>query len=357
MSDTKREVDDLRQEIAKLDTQLLGTLEKRAKAARKIGDLRKDQPAALPQTDRASLSALVARASGEMPVDAVREIFREVFASCLSLELPVPVTYVGPEGGAGHAAARIRFGASPSFVSAESTAAALEEISQHRAQFAVVPLETRDEGPVQPTIMALTASDLKIVATFEAASNLQLLNRTGSMNDIAKIYATPDDHAHSQRLLASLAPKVSVLDVKTPLVACQLAFEDPAAAAIATEAFGAQLGLEVAKRNVREFGDETVRYAVVGVRPSSRTGNDVTAIVLSVQDAPGSLLDVLKQFAERAINLTKIQSRPAPGEAWAYIFYIEVIGHVTDRPMVTALEEIRRLTKFFKILGSYPALV
>ncbi len=357
MSDTKREVDDLRQEIAKLDAQLLGTLEKRAKAARKIGDLRKDQPASLPQTDRASLTALVAHATGDMPPEAVREIFREVFASCLSLELPVPITYVGPEGGAGHAAARERFGAGASFVAAETTAAALEEISRQRAQFAVVPLETRDEGPVQPTLMALTASDLKIVAAFEAASNLQLLSRTGNLGDIEKIYATPHDHAHSQRFLSSLAPRVSVLDVKTPLLACQRAFEDQGAGALATESFGVQLGLEVAQRNVLDGGDESVRYAVVGTRPSSRTGNDVTAIILSVQDAPGSLLDVLKQFAERGINLTKIQSRPAPGEAWSYIFYVEVIGHVTERPIVTALEEIRRLTKFFKILGSYPALV
>jgi chorismate mutase/prephenate dehydratase len=106
---------------------------------------------------------------------------------------------------------------------------------------------------------------------------------------------------------------------------------------------------------VRDGGDEKVRYAVVGTRPSSRTGNDLTAIVFAVQDAPGSLLDVLKQFAERGISLTKIQSRPAPGEAWAYIFFVECTGHATDRGLVTAIEEIKRLTKFFKVLGSYPA--
>jgi len=78
-------------------------------------------------------------------------------------------------------------------------------------------------------------------------------------------------------------------------------------------------------------------------------------MVFAVQDAPGSLLDVLKQFAERGINLTKLQSRPAPGEAWAYIFYVEAMGHATDRALVTAIEEIKRLTKFFKVLGSYPA--
>ncbi len=354
MSDSKREVDDLRQEIAKLDAQLLVGLEKRARASRKIGELRKDQAPSLPLTDRASLAAIVARATGDMPPDALREIFRDVFAACLSLELPVPVVYLGPEGGAGHAAARARFGAGAKFIAQESALAAFDELITHRAEFAVVPIETRAEGPVQATIGALTTSDLRIVAAFEASSNLSLMSRTGNMADVEKVYATPADHALCQGFLSQL--KVSVLDVKSPLVACQLAFEDHGASALATDAFGAQLGLEIARRNVKDGGDERVRYAVVGTRPSSRTGSDLTALVFAVQDAPGSLLDVLKQFAERGINLTKIHSRPAPGEAWAYIFYVEVMGHATDRGLITATEEIKRLTKFFKVLGSYPAM-
>ena len=103
-------------------------------------------------------------------------------------------------------------------------------------------------------------------------------------------------------------------------------------------------------------GADRVRYAIVGARPSSRTSNDVTAVVFAVQDAPGSLLDALKQFAERGVNMTKIQSRPMQGEAWAYLFFVEVSGHSTDRPVISAFEDIKRSTKFFKVLGSYPAL-
>jgi chorismate mutase/prephenate dehydratase len=293
-----------------------------------------------------------------MPQEALREIFREVFAASLSLELPVPVVYVGLEGGAGNAAARARFGAGAKLIAADGAAAALEELATQRAQFAVMPMETRAEGPVQATITALTARDQRIVSVFDASWNLQLMNRTGNVADIEKVYATAVDRALCAHFLSQLVPKVSVLDVRSPAVACQLAFEDHGAAALASESFGAQLGLEVARRNVRDGGDEKTRWAVVGTRPSSRTGSDLTSLVFAVQDAPGSLLDVLKQFAERGINLTKIQSRPAQGEpnqTWAYVFYVEVIGHATDRALVTATEEIKRLTKFFKVLGSYPS--
>lgn len=77
--------------------------------------------------------------------------------------------------------------------------------------------------------------------------------------------------------------------------------------------------------------------------------------MFSLADSPGALLDVLRQFAERGINLTKIQSRPVASESWSYLFFIEVVGHATDRQLVSAFEEVKRLTKFFRVLGSYPA--
>lgn len=355
MAEGKRELDELRQEIAKLDAQLLVALDKRARAARRLREVRKDQAPSLPLTDHAAIRALVARSSGEMPQESLRDIFREIFAACLALELPVKIAYVGPEGGAGHAAVRGRFGRSSAVLPAESTAAALDEVVRKRAEYAVVPFETAAEGPVQATILALMASDLRIVEVLDATFDLNLMNRTGNSADIEKIYATAADHALCQRFLASQSPRPAVLDVKTPLMACQLAVEDHGSAAIACETFGAQLGLEVARRNVLDDGSERVRYAVVGARPSSRTGDDVTSLVFSVQDAPGSLLDVLKVFAERGINLSNIQSHPVDGQTWQYLFYVDMAGHFTDRPLVMAFEEMKRITRFFKVLGSYPA--
>jgi chorismate mutase/prephenate dehydratase len=353
--DGKREVDELRQEMAKLDAQLLVALDKRARAAKRLGELRRDQPPAGPQTDHAANRALVARSSGDMPQEALRDIFREVFASCLALELPVKVAYVGLEGGPGHAAARGRFGRASQLLAAESTAVALEEVTRKRAEFAVVPFETTREGPVQSTILALIASDLRIAEVLDAKFDLHLMNRTGNFADVEKIYATAADHALCERFLSDLSARPAVLDVKTPLMACQLAVEDHGAAAIANATFGAQVGLEVARRNVADAGAERIRYAVVGARPSGRTGDDVTSLVFSVQDAPGSLLDVLKVFAERGVNLSNIQSHPVQGETWNYLFYVESAGHFTDRPLVMAFEEMKRITRFFKVLGSYPA--
>jgi chorismate mutase/prephenate dehydratase len=353
MSDKRREVDELRVEIGKIDTQLLSSLEKRGKLSKRIGELRKSMtaPPALP--DRGQIEALVGKATGDIPQAALRAIFREIFATCFSLEQPVVVAYCGLDGGFAHAAARSRFGVAAEYLSSETVMAAIEEVSRQRASYAVVPFETKADGLLQSTIAALTDAEVKIVGAFEMVVNLQLASRAQSFAEIEKVYAIAKDRAHCTRFLANELPGAQVLDVKTVLGACQLAAADPRAAVLVHDGFTAEFSLETIKRNVRDDGDERVRYAIVGNRPSSRTGSDLTGLVFAVSDSPGALHEILKQFAERGVNLTKIQSRPTPGESWQYLFFIEVQGHATDRAIIGAIEDVRRLSKFFKVLGSY----
>lgn len=354
MSDHKRELEEIQRELSVLDSQMLSALEKRARQARRLRELRAGQAAQIPLHDRAHIAAIVARASGDMPPEDLRTIFREIYAACLALELPVMIGYLAPEGGPSYAASRVRFGASASFTPIESVTALLDEVARRRVEFAVMPLETRSEGPVQATIQALSNTELRIVSVVESTFDAHLMNRTGNEADVEKVYATAADHARAEHFLASLPHKPPVLDVKNPLIACKLAADDHGAAALAMEAVGLEEGLAIARRSVLDAGAEAVRYAIVGTRPASRSGADSTAVVFSVHDKPGALLDVLKVFADRDINVSKIQSRPSPDEAWVYLFYVEISGHATDRAVVSAFDEVKRMTRSLKILGSYP---
>lgn len=100
---------------------------------------------------------------------------------------------------------------------------------------------------------------------------------------------------------------------------------------------------------------ELARYAVIGARATRRSGNDRTALVFSLAgDTPGALHDVLYTFKQNDINLTHIDSRPAPqGRGWSYLFFIEAHGHVTDRNMVTAIDAARRIAQSLRVLGSF----
>lgn len=353
MSDHKRELEDLQKELTGIDAQMLGTLEKRARIARRLRELRQGQPAQLPLHDRSHIQAIVSRGTGDMPVEDLQAIFREIYSACLTLELPVKVGYLGPDGGPSYGAARTRFGATADLLALDGVASLLDEVTRKRCEFGILPLETRSEGPVQATVQALTQADLRIVAVVESVLDVHLMNKTGNEGDVEKVYATAQDHARAEKFLSSLARKPPVLDVKSPLVACKLASEDHGAAALAIDTIGLECGLAIARRSVRTQGPEAVRYAVVGTRPAGKSGSDATAVVFSVHDKPGALLDVLKQFADRDINVSKIQSRPSSDDQWVYLFYVEISGHATDRAVVSAFEEVKRMTRFFKVLGSY----
>jgi chorismate mutase/prephenate dehydratase len=347
---------ELLQEVARLDAKLVAVLEERARLGKQLRDLRRNQPPAIPVADHAALQDLVDRSSGDMPKESLRAILRAVFAAGLALELPVKVAYVGPDGGGGFGAARGRFGSEASMlVATDSAVDALEEVSRKRAEFAVVPFETSSEGPLRATIQALMNRDLRIAEMLADDSPLHLVGRAATLDGVTKIYGTAADHALCRRFLERLPSTVALFPVASPRHACELAAGESGAAAIAAEAIASAFDLGVVTREVRDDDSPRVRYAVAGTRPSARTTDEATSFVFSVQDTPGSLLDVLRVFADRGIRLTKIHSHPSDGTNWSYLFYAEAAGHFTDRSLVTAFEEIKRVTRSFKLLGSYPS--
>jgi prephenate dehydratase len=90
---------------------------------------------------------------------------------------------------------------------------------------------------------------------------------------------------------------------------------------------------------------------------SPYSGEDKTSIIFSVKSVPGALYRVLKEFAARNINLTKIESRPTKRTPWEYYFYLDFEGHKNEEKCQEALESIKDKTFFVKVLGSYKAAI
>lgn len=352
MSDRKRERDELRKEATRIEQEIVARLDERAEVAKKLALINAEEPGTKGPGDIAELERLAETSSGSMPRESLVQVLRAMHANVTAIEQPVGVIYVGPEGGSGHAAVRERFGALCRAISVDNLQAAFDGVTR-QGELAVVPYETREDGSVQATMLALSRSEARIVSCFEITHHVDLVNKTGNIADIERIYAIGAQHAQCADFLGAHLAKVPVLDVKSPMLAIRFAAEDHGAATFADRAFEGELGLQVVRRDIRDEGEERIRYAVIGTRPLARTGRDRSVIAISVPDSPGALHEVLKQFAEREINLSKIQSRPVPGDSWKYIFFIEIEGHPTDRNMVQALDDVKRLTKFFRVLGSY----
>ena len=353
MADERRDRSDLRDQLADIDRTIVAQLDARAKVSRELR-ARTSGEASSDAGEREWLESLVRAGSGDMPAESVRAIFAQIRAAARALEQPVTVAYAGPEGGFCHEAALAHFGPSARFVPALGVSEALEEVIRGRAGVAVFPFESSVDGLVQPSVTALEETDLVLVGERVLKASMELMSKTTDLGAIEHVYATALGQAACQRFLDAELPRASVIDVRSPAVAAELARDEPNAAALVPERVGRAAGLDTLRANVGDEPDLKLRYGFASTRPAMRSGNDATCLLFSVDDQPGSLFGVLRHFADRGVNLRKLQSRPVRHGDWDYVFYVELGAHATERSVTTALEAIKRSTKYLKVLGSFP---
>jgi chorismate mutase/prephenate dehydratase len=356
MADAEQELERIRAKIEEADAAVVSALDARASATRELVELRRRAPDAFLALPRATEVASRARAAvREFPKTGVEAVFREIVSACEAMVRPTRVAYAGTEGGLAHEAARRAFGASAEFAAIDDVRAVVDHVARGEVNAGVVPLETSSDGAVTGTLDALSSTDVKICAEITVPASFHLASRTGTASDVEKIYAPAVALAACERFLRSRFPRTAVIDVPSTAIAAQLAAEDHGAAAVLTAALVEAHGLRTVHERIEDQAGLEVRFAIVGSELPPRTGADRTVFAIALQDTPGALYKALRPFADRGVNLTRLESRPARGGVpWRYVFYVEADGHVTDRALVTAAEEVRAQSRLFKVLGSYP---
>ncbi|MFO0551570.1 MAG: prephenate dehydratase domain-containing protein [Polyangiaceae bacterium] len=358
---SREKLEELVRRLDEVDREILRTIERRARVVEdmvgvrsKLGGGAAEPGRIAPILDANRLRTLESAVTPPFPASAVRPIFAEIDAACRVYEVAPKVACVGAEGGLPWVAAALHFGQRAQLLRAETAEKALEEVARAQADFAVVTIETVRDGLAFATIQSIASQDLKLVGEREIAHTLMLVSRTGNQADVERIYTTSLHHALCEAYLASAYPKATVLHVRSALMAAELAGEHHGAAAIVPHGLALPIEMAVLAENVCDEGELRIRYAIVSRLPMTRTGNDATALLFSAHDKPGALLEVLQVFKDKNCNLRRIQSHAVPGEGWEYVFYVEVSGHVTDRPLVSALEGVKQRARMLKILGSFP---
>ncbi len=349
-------LDQLRTEIDAIDAQLVELLNRRAQVAGEVGHLKSTQERDfhVPSREREVHERVVRLNQGPLPSEALRGIFREIMSACLALESPMQVAFLGPQATFTHVAAQQQFGMSALLTPQKSIPAVFEEVEKGRALYGVVPVENSTEGMVSHTLDMFVESDLKITAEVLLEVSHDLLSRTGRMEDVRKVYSHPQALAQCRHWLEENLPNIPLVDVASTALAAQIVAEDLSAAAIAGCAAAEHYGLKVARSRIEDQVNNFTRFIVVSRKLAEPSGNDKTSILFSVKDEPGILYRMLEPFARRGVNLSKIESRPVKTKAWEYIFFLDMVGHVSEPHVGEAIEELRGYCQFLKILGSYP---
>ena len=350
-------LDEWRSRINNLDDQILNLLNQRAEAALEIGDLKRQRglPVYAPEREAEILRKAVQANPGPLTADMVRAIWREVVSACRALEAPITVAFLGPLATFTHQAALQRFGEFAEYRPARSILDIFEEVERGRARYGVVPVENSTEGAVNVTLDRLTDADVVICgeAYLDVAQNL--LSRATELREIKRVLSHPQGLAQCRRWLAEHLPEVPTEETTSTAAAAELAAADATVAGIASELAGRMYGVPTLRARIEDNRNNATRFLVIGQRPVGATARDKTSILFAMRNEPGMLHGILAAFAERGINLTKVESRPARQRPWEYVMFVDFEGHRETPAVDAALTDVRARTLFLKVLGSYPA--
>ena len=344
----------LRNEIDRIDEEILARLAERARCAQRVGEIKRGVMYYRPEREAQVLRRLAELNPGPLSADAVKTIFREVMSACLGLEQPLRVAYLGPAGTFSESASRKHFGSAPNCMAMAAIDDVFRAVEAGNADYGVVPVENSTEGAVGGTLDLLLANPLKVCGEVRLRIHQQLMSRAEGIGAARRIYSHAQSLAQCHEWLNRNLPHLPRIPVASNAEAARMASEDPESCAIAGEAAAQLYGLNILAPNIEDDPNNTTRFLVIADHDAGPSGQDRTSLVFSTPNRPGAIHGLLEPLARHGVDLTKLQSRPARSGLWEYVFYADVNGHREDAQVAAALQELNERAAFVKIIGSYP---
>lgn len=355
----KQQLSEIRDQIDAIDEQIQTLITQRAACAQKVADIKTQggQVEAVfyrPEREAQVLRAVKDRNQSLLSDNDMARLFREIMSVCLALEQPMKVAYLGPEGSYTHAATIKQFG---SFVQPHAVSTiddVFKAVESGRVNYGMVPVENSTEGVVNATQDNLIRMRAHVTGEVDLAIHHCLLSKSSEMSNIKKVVAHAQALGQCRVWLKNNLPGVELEAVDSNALAAKMAQQDESLAAIASEQAAGLYQLRILKSHIEDARDNTTKFWVIGMDSPGASGQDKTALVLSMTNKAGALVDILSSFAKRNLSMTRIVSRPSSNKKWDYVFFIDIAGHQTDPLVAEALQEVEQQASFFKLLGSYP---
>ena len=357
---TQNDLAQARIKIDALDEQIQTLISQRARIAQEVAHIKERMGDSTgthyrPAREAEVLRRAMQRNSGPLTDETIARLMREIMSACLSLESPLKVAYLGPEGTYTQAAVLKHFGESVTARPASTIDEIFRDVETGNADYGVVPVENSLGGIVSHTLDELALTALRICGEVTLPIHHCLLSNEPSIEAITHIWSHQQSFSQCRKWLDTRLPKAEREAVASNAQAVLIAREK-GGAAIAGQQTAKLYGMNILASNIEDDPNNTTRFLIIGKHDPTPTGDDVTSLVLTAQrNTPGALFKLLQPFALENLDLTRIESRPVKGAAvHDYYFFIDFRGHAHDARVQKVLEEVRAASAFFKVLGSYP---
>jgi chorismate mutase/prephenate dehydratase len=357
---SKDKLQPIRDKIDAIDLKLLSLIQKRGNLAHKVGEIKGllDKNASLYRPDREAeiLRNLAKLNNGVISDKKVRSIFKEVISACLSLEEELTIAYLGPRGTHSEAALVQHFGSSVKDDPRTSIEDVFHQVSTGVANFGLVPVENSSEGVVNSTLNCLTDKNLKICGETYLSIHHQLGSAKKFNLSDAKIVAShPQALGQCSKWLDANLPNVQRKLTSSTAEAAKFVKTEKNALCIVSSIAISRYNLYHHHKDIEDFTENRTRFLIIGNIDVDRTSKDKTSFLIQTANRPGALIELLKPFQKRKINLSRIETRPSRSLADTHNFFIDSDGHQKDPKLKQAIAELKSIGSMVRILGSYPS--
>ena len=272
--------------------------------------------------------------------------------------MPKKIAFLGPIGTYSDEASYL-YAPSAERVPFASLGLVMSALEEGNVDEAVVPIENSLGGTVIEVVDFLIASEKsQIKGEFLLPIDHCLITRPGvKLSDIRVVVSKQEALTQCRQFLArELRFAEQVPATSTALAVVDLKEADDRTAAIGPRRAAELAGLPVLAHGIQDRKNNVTRFAVLASSSMPPSGSDKTTIAFDFDkpDAPGLVYGAMRPFADRGINLTKIESRPTGTGMGNYIFLLDLEGHIDEPHVQQAITELQGHTSTFKVLGTYP---
>jgi prephenate dehydratase len=234
----------------------------------------------------------------------------------------------------------------------ESVTGIAEAVAAGEYERGVVPVENSIEGSVTESLDAFTEYEIAVLRELITPIRHALLAKDGSFETVA---------SHAQALaqcrsyLEEEYPDVALEAVASTARGVERAREDPSVAAIGHPETAGE-DLDILASDIQDQSSNATRFVVVApAAERSEAGGKTSLIVYPNVDYPGLLLEMLEPFADRDINMTRVESRPSGERLGDYVFHIDIAAGLYEERTQAALADIEDIAEngWVRRLGSY----
>ena len=218
--------------------------------------------------------------------------------------------------------------------------------------YSILPIENSLEGSIGESNDLLLTTNLNVVGEIYHRIHHCLIG-TGSIGDIDTVYSHPQALGQCRQCIQENSLKTMPSYDTAGSVKIIKELNKNSVASIASNNAAEIFDVPIIQEGIEDNTNNYTRFLVFSKENNDKTENSKTSIIFSVKHEAGALHQIINEFYQHKINLTKIESRPNKSTAWEYNFYVDFEGHQNESSIKDILQRLRDNTTFLKILGSY----